>query len=188
VSSFDLFLLFRLLLISFLFGPFSSFFVSNASGIAFDRDVLEHGSSLDDATAAVEDRCGTAAISLAKAKGVLQRFYKEILPKGAALEDVDALAVALSEDSPAAYKRKKKGIGTSMGLAMAMASEEELDLPHVTSQMPTAPDGSEVAFDLFASRSKRYGPNLIDLLANYGAKQQGEDKSRHSGSKASPDA
>jgi len=116
---------------------------SDASGIVFDRDALEHGSALDDATAAVEDRCGTAAISLAKAKGVLQRFYKEILPKDAALEDVDALADALSEDSPVAYERKKKGIGTSMGLAMAMASEAELDLPHVTSQMPTAPDGSK---------------------------------------------
>src|SRR4051812_2585216 len=32
-----------------------SFFVSEDSGIAFDRGALEHGSALDDATAVVED-------------------------------------------------------------------------------------------------------------------------------------
>src|SRR4051812_42699574 len=171
-----------------LFGSCLFFFAPDASGIAFDRNVLEHGSALDDATAAVEDRCGTAAGSLAKAKEVLQRFYKEIMPKGTALEDVDSLADALSEDAPAAYKHKQKGIGASMGLAMAMAYGVELDLHQVTSQMPTAPDGSEVAFALFASRCKRYGPKLIDLLADYLARQQGEVRGRQSGSKATPDA
>src|SRR3954462_555750 len=68
-----------------LFGSFLFFFAPDASGIAFDRNVLEHESVVDDATVAVEDRCGTAAGSLAKAKEVLQRFYKEIMPKGAAL-------------------------------------------------------------------------------------------------------
>lgn len=152
------------------------FFVSDASGIAFHRGALEHGDALDDANIAVEDRCSTAASSLAKAKEVLRRFYREVIPKGAALEDVDALADALSEDAPAAYKRKQKGIDSSMGLAMAMASGVELDLQHIISQMPTTADGSEVAFALFASRCKRYMSKLIDLLAEYAAKQQEETR------------
>ena len=82
------------------------FFVSDAAGIEFDRGALEHGSALDDATAAVEDRCSTVVGSLAKAKEVLGRFYKELVPNGTALEDVDALAEALSAEAPAAYKRK----------------------------------------------------------------------------------
>lgn len=132
-----------LVLIRLLFYLFSS----DASGTAFDYGALEHGSVLDDAVAAVEDRCGTAASSLAKAKEVLQRFYKEIIPKGVALGDIDALADALSEDATVA----------SVGMAMAMASGAELDLPHVTSRMAAAPDGSEVVFAPFASRCKRYG-------------------------------
>ena len=80
-------------------------FVSDAAGIEFDRGALEHGSALDDATATVEDRCGTVVGSLVKAKEVLGRFYKELVPKGVALEDVDALADALSVEAPAAYKR-----------------------------------------------------------------------------------
>ena len=93
--------------------PFFMFFfvfVSDAAGIEFDRGALEHGSALDDATVAVEDRCSTVVNSLAKAKEVLGRFYQELFPKGASLEDVDALAEALSAEEPAAYKRKQKGI------------------------------------------------------------------------------
>ena len=71
---------------------------------------------------------------------------------------------------------------------MAMAFGAELDLHQVTSQMLTAPDGSEVAFALYASCCKRYGPKLIDFLAEYAAKQQEEVKSRHSDSKATQDA
>lgn len=98
------------------------------------------------------------------------------------------LADALSAEAPAAYKRKQKGIGASMGLAMAIASEAELDHHQVTSQMPTAADGSEVAFALYAACCKRYGPKLIDLLAEYAVRQQGEAKSRQSGSEATQDA
>ena len=54
--------------------------------------------------------------------------------------------------------------------------------------MPTAADGSEVAFALFASCCKRYGPKLIDLLAEYTVKQREEARSRQSGSEATPDA
>ena len=75
-----------------------------------------------------------------------------------------------------------------MGLAMAMASGAELDLAQVTSQMPTMADGSEVSFATFASHCKHFYPNLIDLLADYSAKQQREAKSRHFGSKAAPGA
>ena len=39
------------------------FFVSDAAGIEFDRGALEHGSALDDATVAVEDRCSTVVNS-----------------------------------------------------------------------------------------------------------------------------
>src|SRR3954471_8483180 len=145
----------------------------DAAGIEFDRGALEHGSALDDATAAVEDYCSIVVGSLAKAKEVLGRLYKELVPKGVALEDVDLLADALSAEAPATYKRKQKGIGASMGLAMAMESGAELDLHQVTSQMPTAPDGSAVAFALSAARCKCYGPKMIDLLAEYTMRQQG---------------
>src|SRR3954468_22065938 len=130
---------------------FFLFFVSDAAGIKFDRGVLEHGSDLDDATVAVEDRCSTIVSSLSKAKEVLGRFYKELVPKGAALDDVDALAEALSAEAPAAYKRKQKGIGASVGLPMALAAGAELDLHQVTSRMPTTTDGSEVAFATYAT-------------------------------------
>ena len=160
------------------------FFVSDAAGIEFDRGALEHGSALDDATVAVEDRCSTVVNSLAKAKEVLGRFYQELFPKGASLEDVDALAEALSAEAPAAYKRKQKGIGASVGLAMAMAAGAELDLPQITSRMPTAADGSEVAFAAYSARCRRYGPKLIDLLSEYALRQQGEAKARQSGSEA----
>ena len=160
------------------------FFVSDAAGIEFDRGALEHGSALDDATVAVEDRCSTVVNSLAKAKEVLGRFYQELFPKGATLEDVGALAEALSAEAPAAYKRKQKGIGASVGLAMAMAAGAELDLPQITSRMPTAADGSEVAFAAYSARCRRYGPKLIDLLSEYALRQQGEAKARQSGSEA----
>ena len=160
------------------------FFVSDAAGIEFDRGALEHGSALDDATVAVEDRCSTVVNSLAKAKEVLGRFYQELFPKGATLEDVDALAEALSAEAPAAYKRKQKGIGASVGLAMALAAGAELDLPQITSRMPTAADGSEVAFAAYSARCRRYGPKLIDLLSEYALRQQGEAKARQSGSEA----
>ena len=76
----------------------------------------------------------------------------------------------------------------TVGLAMALASGAELDLHQVISQMPTAPNGSKVAFALYAARCKRYGPKLIDLLAEYTTRQQGEAKSRQSGSEATQDA
>jgi hypothetical protein len=63
----------------------SLLFLLDAAGIEFDRGVLEHGSALDDATTAVEDRCGTVVGSLSKAKEVLGRLYKELVPKGVAL-------------------------------------------------------------------------------------------------------
>jgi hypothetical protein len=173
---------------SVLLSSFLLFFVSDAAGIEFDRGALEHGSALDDATAAVEDRCSTVVNSLAKAKEVLGRFYKELVPKGAALDDVDALAEALSAEAPAAYKRKQKGIGASVGLAMALAAGAELDLPQITSRMPTTADGSEVAFATYSARCKRYGPKLIDLLAEYALRQQGEAKVRQSGSEATQGA
>src|SRR4051812_19082064 len=100
---------------------FASSIYLDAAGIEFVRGALEHGSALDDATAVVEDRCSTVVGSLAKAKEVFGRFYKELVPKGVTLKDVDLLADALSADAPAAYKRKKKGIGVSVGLAMALA-------------------------------------------------------------------
>src|SRR4051812_23584963 len=81
----------------------------DATCIEFNHSALEHGSALDAAAAAVEDRCSTVVGSLAKAKEVLRRFYKELVPKGVSLKDVDSLA-----DAPAAYKRKQKGINTSM--------------------------------------------------------------------------
>ena len=144
---------------------FDSYYVFSSSldaaGIEFTRSALEHGSALDDAVAAVEDCCNTAVGPLAKAKEILGRFYKERVPKGAALEDVDSLPDALSADAPTAYKLKKKGIDASMGLAMAMASGVELDLHQVTSQMPTAPDGSEVAFVSWYCRRVRHGWVLI---------------------------
>ena len=164
------------------------FFVSDAAGIEFDRSALENGSALDDATAAVQDHCSTVVSSLAKAKEVLGRFYKELVPKGAVLDDVDALAEALSAKASAAYKRKQKGIGASVGLAMALAARAELDLPQITSRMPTTADGSEVAFDAYSARCKRYGPKLIDLLAEYALRQQGEAKARQSGSEATQGA
>ena len=164
------------------------FFVSDAAGIEFDRGALEHGSALDDATVAVEDRCGTVVNSLAKAKEVLGRFYQELVPKGAALKDVDALAEALSAEAPAAYKRKQKGIGASVGLAMALAAGAELDLPQITSRMPTTADGSEVAFAAYSARCKRYGPKMIDRLAEYVLRQEGEAKARQSGSEATQGA
>ena len=74
-------------------------FVSDAAGIEFDRGALEHKSALDDATVAVEDRCSTVVNSLAKAKEVLGRFYQELFSKGASLEDVGALAEALSAEA-----------------------------------------------------------------------------------------
>ena len=98
------------------------------------------------------------------------------------------MADALTAEAPAAYMRKQKGIGSSVGLAMALASGAELDLHQVTSQMPTAADGSEVAFAIYAARCKRYGLKLIDLLTKYAARQQGEAKSRQSGSEATQDA
>ena len=163
-------------------------FVSDAAGIEFDRGALEHGSALDDATVAVEDRCSTVVNSLAKAKEVLGRFYQELFPKGATLEDVGALAEALSAEAPAAYKRKKKGIDASVGLAMALAAGAELDLPQITSRMPTTADGSEVAFAAYSARCKRYGPKLIDLLSKYALRQQGGAKARQSGSEATQGA
>src|SRR4051812_32823042 len=148
---------------SWVLSSFLFFIVSDAAGIEFDRGALEHGSALDDATAAVKDRCSTIVNSLSKAKEVLGRFYKELVPKGAALDYVDALAEALSAEAHAAYKRKQKGIGASVGLAMDLAAGAELDLPRVTSRMPTTTDGSEVAFATYTARCKRYGPKLIDL-------------------------
>ena len=167
---------------------FLLFIISDATGIEFDRGALEHGSALDDAAAAVEDRCSTVVGSLAKAKEVLGLFYKELVPKGVALEDVDALVDAMLAEAPAAYKRKQKGIGASVGLAMALAAGAELDLPQVTSRMPTTADGSEVAFATYSARCKRYGPKLIDLLAEYALRQQGEAKARQSGSEATQGA
>ena len=164
------------------------FFVSDAAGIEFDRGALEHGSALNDAIAAIEDRCSTVVGLLAKDKEAHGRFYKELVPKGVALEDVDALADALSAEAPAAYKRKQKGIGASVGLAMALASRADMDLHQVTSRMPTAADGSEVAFAIYAARCKRYGPKLIDLMAEYALRQQGEAKARQSDSEATQDA
>src|SRR3954468_13215205 len=158
------------------FFMFFFFFVSDAAGIEFDRGALEHGSALDDATTAVEDRCSTVVNSLAKAKEVLGHFYKELIPKGVALDDVDAMAEALSAEAPAAYKRKQKGIGASVGLAMALAAGAKLELHQVTSRMPTTADGSEVAFATYDARCKRYGPKLIDLLAEYALRQLGEAK------------
>jgi hypothetical protein len=73
-------------------------------------------------------------------------------------------------------------------LAMALASGAELDLHQVTSRMPTATDGYKVAFAIYAARCKRYGPKLIDLLAEYALRQQGEAKGRQSGSEATQDA
>ena len=125
---------------------------------------------------AVEDRCSTVVSSLAKAKEVLGRFYKELVPKGTALDDVDALAEALSAEAPAAYKRKQKGIGASVGLVMALTAGAELDLPQITSQMSMTADGSEVAFATYSARCKRYGPRLIDLLAEYALRQQGKPR------------
>ena len=162
----------------------SYFFVLDAAGIEFDRGALEHWSALDDAIVVVEDRCSTVVSSLAKAKEVLGRFYQELFPKGATLDDVDAVAEALSGEAPAAYKRKQKGIGASVGLAMAMAAGAELDLPQITSRMPTATDRSEVAFAAYSTRCRRYGPKLIDLLSEYALRQQGEAKARQSGSEA----
>ena len=52
------------------FRSFLLFIVSDAMGIEFDRGALEHGSALDDATVAVEDRCSTVVNSLAKAKEI----------------------------------------------------------------------------------------------------------------------
>src|SRR3954466_6832249 len=150
---------------------FLLFIVSDDAGIEFDRSALEHGSALDDASAAVEDRCSTVVSSLAKAKEVLGRFYRELVPKGATLDDVDALAEALSVEAPAAYKRKQKGIGASVGLAMALAAGAELDLPQITSRMPTAGDGSEGVFAPYSSCFKRYGPDLTHLLAEYALRQ-----------------
>src|SRR4051812_24785371 len=167
--TFLFFLSFSWVLSSFLFS-----IVSDAVGIEFDCSALEHGSALDDATTAVEDRCSTVVSSLAKAKEVLGRFYKELVPKGAALDDVDALAEALSAKAPTAYKRKQKGIDASVGLAMALAAGAELDLPQITSRMPTTADGSEVAFATYSARCKRCGPKLIDLLAEYALRQQGK--------------
>src|SRR3954469_23099514 len=169
--TFLFFLSFSWVLSSFLF-----FIVSDAAGIEFDRRALEHGSALDDATAAVEDRCSTVVRSLAKAKEVLGRFYKELVPKGATLDDVDALAEALSAEAPSAYKRKQKGIGASVGLAMALEARAKLDLPQVTSRMPTTADGSEVAFTTYSARCKRYGPKMIDPLAEYALRQQGKPR------------
>ena len=97
---------------------------------------------------------------------------------------MNALAEALSAEAPAAYKRKQKGIGASVGLAMAMAAGAELDLPQITSRMPTAADGSEVAFAAYSARCRRYGPKLIDLLSEYALRQQGEAKTRQSSSEA----
>ena len=162
--------------------------VLDAAGIEFDRDALDHGSALDDAATAVEDRCGTIVNSLAKAKEVLGHFYKELVPKGVALDDVDALAEALSAEPPTAYKCKQKGIGASVGLAMALAAGAELDLPQITSRMPTTADGSEVAFAAYSARCKRYGPKLIDLLSEYALRQQGGAKARQSGSEATQGA
>src|SRR3954464_1682819 len=95
---------------------------------------------------------------------------------GVALEDVDALADAVSAEAPAAYKRKQKGIDASVGLAMALAAGAELDLHQATSRMPMTTDGSEVAFATYAARCKRYGPKLIDLLAVYALRQQGKPR------------
>src|SRR4051794_3489023 len=78
-------------------------FAPDAAGIEFDCSALEHGSALDDATAAVKDRCYTAVGSLAKAKEILGRFHKELVPKGVALEEVGSLA-----DAPTAYKRNRR--------------------------------------------------------------------------------
>ena len=54
--------------------------------------------------------------------------------------------------------------------------------------MLTTADGSEIAFATYAARCKHYGPKLIDLLAEYALRQQGEAKARQSGSEATQGA
>src|SRR3954470_19872570 len=97
----------------------------------FNRDALVYGDLLADVVAAIEDRCTSSVEALDKSKKVLTHFYKEINPKGVALEDVDSLAEALADDAPVKYKHAQKGVGSTMGLAMVLASGAQLDLTQV---------------------------------------------------------